>query len=80
MEISKSPPQVRRGVFWCPEKARMLAVEFTLDGPSLLRKETGILSCSAFDDPSLDPVYRRALWRDWFGERTRRSESWLKRS
>ena len=66
MEIFKRSGH-RGKTFWCEEAGRMVIVEFAQEGPPLFRRETEILSCSAFDRPSqinctrrcLDPFYRR---------------------
>ncbi len=73
MAASKSATRSQRIEFWCAEKGRTVCVEFAQKGPLLFRRETEILSCSAFDDPSLincrrqclDPVYRRGLGPRW---------------
>ncbi len=66
MEMSKCSRR-HEEIFWCDEAGRMVSAEFTREGPPFFRKETEILSCSAFDRPSqinckrgcLDPLYRR---------------------
>ena len=72
---SKTSPRVHRTTFWCAEKGRMATVEFARGGPPFFRKETEILSCSAFEHSGLincrrrclDPNFRLDLWRGWPG-------------
>ena len=61
--------------FWCAEKGQMVTVEFVCKGSFFFRRETEILSCSVFEDPSLtncrrrclDPAYRALLPDHWQG-------------
>jgi hypothetical protein len=72
MKAAKTVPGTRSVSFWCAEKDRMVTVEFVSHGSFLFRRETKILSCSVFEDPSLincsrrclDPANRR-LTPDW---------------
>lgn len=75
MVAGKTVPETRRVSFWCRDKGRMVTVKFACPGSFLFRKDTEILSCSAFEDPGLincrrgclDPSYRASLPDDWQG-------------
>jgi hypothetical protein len=53
---------------WCPGAARVVEVEFAEVGPAFLRRQVGVLDCSAYDHlglisfgrECLDPGYRHA--------------------
>lgn len=63
------PSRRHREIFWCSEVNRSVSVEFVQEGRWPLRRETAIVSCSAFERPGLmncrraclDPASRRAL-------------------
>ncbi len=63
MAAGKTVSETRRVSFWCAEKGRMATVEFVRKGSFFFRKETEILSCSAFEDPGLLNCRRRCLDR-----------------
>jgi hypothetical protein len=62
---SKRAPRIRRMTFWCADKGRMVTAEFTQEGPPLFRRETEILSCSAFDSPGRINCRRHCLARSY---------------